>query len=264
MRLRRSLETAGVSATALALILAVWETTARISGLNPSIFPPPSSIVRTVLRLVEPSGGQSILGLDIVSSLSRLSLGLAIGAPMGLACGLAAGINRYAYSVLHPLVNVLIPVPPYAWVPLLLVWLGPGDLTIITATALSSALPLAYATMAGVRGVDRLHVWVMQSLGGSRGDVIRRVVVPGALASILAGLRLSLGQSWRTLIGAEFLAAHGSGLGFLIYNAQQFLAVNTMFAGLLTLGVLGFLLIYWLVTLLEDHTVVRWGIMTRR
>jgi taurine transport system permease protein len=264
MRLRRPLRDTVWSVAALFGILAIWEMTARLSGLNPSIFPPPSSIVRTLLRLAAPSSGRSVLGLDIGASLLRLAFGLAIGVPVGLICGLAAGINRYAYSILYPLVNVLIPVPPYAWVPLLLVWLGPGDTTIIAATALSASLPLAYTTMAGVRGIDRLHVWVMQGLGGTRGDVIRQVLLPGALASILAGLRLSLGQSWRTLIGAEFLAARGSGLGFLIYNAQQFLAVNTMFAGLLTLGALGFLLIYWLVTAVEDRTLVRWGVMSRR
>ena len=260
----KSLKDIGLSVAALVGILAVWEIAVRVSGLNPSIFPPPSSIARTFLRLAAPTGGRSVLAVDIAASLARLGLGLVIGVPVGLICGLAAGISRYAHSVLYPLVNVLIPVPPYAWVPLLLVWLGPGDTTIVTATALSAALPLAYTTMAGVRGIDRLHVWVMQSLGGQRREVIRHVILPGALASILAGLRLSLGQSWRTLIGAEFLAARGSGLGFLIYNAQQFLAVNTMFAGLLTLGILGFLLIYWLVTVIEDRTVVRWGIMTRR
>jgi len=264
VRFQQFLRNAGTSALALAALLVAWEIAARVTRLNPSIFPPPSAIGRTLLRLAEPSGGRSILGLDIVSSLLRLGLGLAIGAPVGLALGLAAGINRYARSIVHPLVNVLIPVPPYAWVPLLLVWLGPGNATITAATALSAALPLAYTTMAGVRGIDRLQVWAMESLGGDKRDVIRHVILPGALASILAGLRLSLGQSWRTLIGAEFLAARDSGLGFLIYHAQQFLAVDTMFAGLVTLGVLGFFLIYWLVTVIEDRTVVRWGVMTRR
>lgn len=252
------------SAIALAAVLVVWEIAARVTGLNPSIFPPPSTIARSLIRLAEPSGGRSILGVDIIASLMRLGLGLVIGAPVGLLLGLAGGVNRYARSIVHPLVNVLMPVPPYAWVPLLLVWLGPGNETIIAATAFSAALPLTYTTMAGVRGVDKLQVWVMQSLGGTRRDVVRHVILPGALASILAGLRLSLGQSWRTLVGAEFLAAQDSGLGFLVYHAQQFLAVDTMFAGLLALGVLGFVLIYWLVTLVEDRTVVRWGVMARR
>ena len=264
MKFRRSLRDTGTSAAALAAILIAWEITARVAGLNPSIFPPPSAIARTVIRLAEPSAGRSILAVHIAASLLRLGLGLLIGAPVGLLIGLAGGVNRHARSIVYPLVNVLMPVPPYAWVPLLLVWLGPGDETITAATALSAALPLAYTTMAGVRGIDRLQVWVMQSLGGNRQDIARHVILPGALASILAGLRLSLGQSWRTLVGAEFLAARDSGLGFLIYHAQQFLAVDTMFAGLLTLGVLGFVLIYWLVTLIEDRTVVRWGVMTRR
>lgn len=253
-----------VSAAALTAILIAWEIAGRVTGLSPSIFPPPSAIARSVIRLAVPSGGRSILGIDIAASLLRLGLGLVIGAPVGLLLGLAAGVNRHARSIVHPFLNILMPVPPYAWVPLLLVWLGPGNETITAATALSAALPLAYTTMAGVRGVDKLQLWVMRSLGGGRGDIVRHVILPGALASILAGLRLSLGQSWRTLVGAEFLAARDSGLGFLIYHAQQFLAVDTMFAGLLTLGVLGFVLIYWLVTFVEDRTVVRWGIMTRR
>jgi taurine transport system permease protein len=263
LRFRHSFRATATSAFALTLFLLAWEATARIAGLNPAIFPPPSSIAHTVLKLGVPSGGRSILGTDIVSSLFRLGVGVAIGAPTGLALGLAAGMNPYANSIIYPFVNVLIPVPPYAWVPLLLVWLGPGNSTIVAATALSAGLPLAYTTMAGVRGIDRLQIWAMQSVGGNRRDVIKHVLLPGALASILSGLRLSLGQSWRTLIGAEFLAARDSGLGFLIYHAQQFLAVDAMFAGLLTLGVLGFLLIYWLVTLLENRIVVRWGLMTR-
>lgn len=264
MRVGRSLRDTAVSAAALAAVLAAWELAARTTGLSPSIFPPPSMIARSLVRLAEPSAGRSVLGVDIAASVLRLALGLLIGVPAGLFLGLAGGINRPARSIIQPLLNVLMPVPPYAWIPLLLVWLGPGNETITAATALSATLPLAYSTMAGVRGVDRLQVWVMQSLGGTRRDVVRHVIMPGALASILAGIRLSLGQSWRTLVGAEFLAARDSGLGFLIYHAQQFLAVDTMFAGLLTLGVLGFVLIYWLVTLVEDWTVVRWGVMVRR
>jgi taurine transport system permease protein len=118
--------------------------------------------------------------------------------------------------------------------------------------------------MAGVRGVDQRQVWALRTFGAGRLAVVRRVVLPAALASIIAGLRLSFGQAWRTLVGAEFLAAFDAGLGYLIYSARQFLAIDVMFTGLVTLGVFGFLLVYWLVGKLEELTVVRWGMLARR
>jgi ABC-type nitrate/sulfonate/bicarbonate transport system permease component len=107
-------------------------------------------------------------------------------------------------------------------------------------------------------------VWVVKSYGAGRIAILRRVIIPAAFAAIVSGLRQSVANAWRTLIGSEFLAAPASGLGFLIFNARDFLAVDVMFAGLVMLSVLGFLSIYVLVAWLENQTLLRWGLLAPR
>jgi NitT/TauT family transport system permease protein len=263
--MRRDWTAVALPVLSLGGLCLAWEASFRLAGLDPAVFPPPSRVARAAVRLLVPTPERgSVLLTHILVSLGRLAAALVLGIAGGTAVGLLAGLNRYAYRTLAPLVSALIPVPAYAWVPILLLWLGQGSPTIIVTTALSASLPLAYATMAGVRGVDQRQVWALRTFGAGRLAVVRRVVLPAALASIIAGLRLSFGQAWRTLVGAEFLAAFDAGLGYLIYSARQFLAIDVMFAGLVTLGVFGFLLVYWLVGKLEEWTVVRWGMLARR
>lgn len=246
-------------------VLGFWEGLIRLSGYDMSIFPPPSIIALKVLQLLKPSGSKiPILVLNLLISLARLAAAVVLASVVGVCLGVAAGMNRYAYRTVYPLVNALIPIPAYAWIPFLLLWLGRGDITIVFVTALSACLPLVYNTMSGVRAVDRRQVWALKTFGASPLKAIRYVVIPSALSSIILGLRLSFAQAWRTLCGAEFIAAPEAGLGFLIYSARQFMAVDTMFAGLLTVALFGYLYIYWLVGVIENRTVVRWGIIARK
>jgi taurine transport system permease protein len=262
---RRRVVDVGFLALSLVLLLGIWEAGIVVAGLNPVVLPAPSRVWRAATGLLVPTPGHGpVLLTDVGASLARLMASVVLGVLAGVAVGLAAGMNRHAYRVCYPLVNALIPVPPYAWIPILVLWLGPSNLTIVVATALSASLPLVYNTMAGVRGVDRRQVWVLQTFGSDLGDIIRLAVLPAVLASILSGLRLSIGQAWRTLIGGEFLVLPSAGLGSLIFNARQFLAVDTMFVGIIALGVLGFGLIYWAVGLIEERTVVQWGVLERR
>lgn len=255
----------GLPFISLLSILCFWEAMLRVGGLNPIIFPPPSRIIWTLIKLLTPSSeGIPVLILHLYTSLVRLVVAVALATAAGAVAGIAAGMNRYAYRVIYPIVNALFPIPPYAWVPFLLLWLGRGSITIVFVTAVSASLPLVYNTMAGVRGVDHRQVWALQTFGGNYLNVVRYVVLPSALTSIILGFRLSLGQAWRTLVGAEFLAAPAAGIGFLIFNARQFLAVDTMFAGIFILGFFGYLLIYWMVDSIEKRSVVRWGIVARR
>jgi NitT/TauT family transport system permease protein len=158
----------------------------------------------------------------------------------------------------------LIPIPSYAYIPILLLWAGRGSASIVIVTALSASLPLIYNTVTGVRSVDRAQTRALRTSGANRVDVARYVLVPAALATIAAGLRLGFAQAWRTLVGAEFIAAPDAGLGYLVFNARNLLQVDIMFAGLVTIGVLGFVCIYVLVGRLEDVTVVRWGLVARQ
>ena len=253
-----------VPATAILVFLLVWEVGFRLSGLDPKLFPPPTAIFAALVRLSSPtaSGGTPPLFIHIAHSLASLVAGMAIAVVAGSALGIFMGTSRVIYGALSPLVNAALPIPPYAYIPILLLWLGHGPRTIITATAFAAALPLIYTTTAGVRAIDRRQVLALQTFGASRLQVLSRVVIPAAFASIVAGLRQSFGQAWRTLVGGEFIAAPASGLGYLIFNSRDFLAVDSMFAGILMLSLFGFICIYVLVGWIENRTLKRWGLMT--
>ena len=249
---------------AILALLALWELAFRLSGLDPRIFPPPSTIIRTLVRLLSPTatgGAPPILG-HLGSSLGNLALAMLLAITLGPLLGLLMGTSATLHAALAPVVNALLPIPPYAYIPIMLLWLGHGWRTIVTTTALAAILPLVYTTTAGVRAIDQRQVFALQSFGAGRLQVFARVVLPAAFAAIVAGLRQSFGQGWRTLVGGEFIAAPASGLGYLIFNARDFLAVDVMFAGILVLSLLGFLSIYVLVGWIESRTLKRWGLLT--
>lgn len=253
-------------AAALAVMLGIWEAVFRTSGLNLELFPPPSAIVVTIVKLLTSTDARPVpaLLIHLGASVARLLASIAIALVVGVGVGLLMGMNRYAYSSLYPLVNVLIPIPPYAYIPILLLWAGRGEVSIVIVTSLSACLPLIYNTMAGVRGVEPGQVRALRTFGAGPIDIMRFVLLPAALTAIIAGLRIGFGQAWRTLVGAEFLAAPNAGLGYMIFNARNLLQVEVMFAGLFALGVFGFIFIYVFVGRIEERTLVRWGVLSAR
>lgn len=254
-----------VSGVAIVLFLLTWELGFRLSGLDLRLFPPPTAIFSAFIRLSSPTatGGPPPILIHITYSLFSLVAGMSIAVVAGSTVGILMGVNRVIYGALAPFVNAALPIPPYAYIPILLLWLGHGPRTIVTATAFAAALPLIYTTTAGVRAIDRRQVLALQTFGATRLQVLWRVVLPSAFASIVSGLRQSFGQAWRTLVGGEFIAAPASGLGYLIFNSRDFLAVDVMFAGILMLSLFGFMSIYVLVGWIENRTLKRWGLMTK-
>jgi len=255
----------GLPAFAIIVLLLAWQVLFQAAGFNPKLFPPPSAIAAALIRLFTQhvNGTLPPIVFHIGSSIGRLTLAMAVAIVSGPLIGAFMGVDHRIYGALTPVVNMLLPIPPYAFVPIMLLWLGQGTKTIVLTTALAAALPLIYTTTAGVRAIDLRQVWLLKTFGASRVTIFRRVIFPAAFAAIISGLRQSLGQGWRTLIGSEFLAGPASGLGYLIFNARDFLAVDVMFAGLLLLSVFGFLTVYVMVDWLENRTLVRWGLMTR-
>jgi NitT/TauT family transport system permease protein len=253
-------------ALALAALLGVWEAVFRSSGFNLELFPPPSVVVLTIIKLLTPTETRPVppLLIHIGVSVGRLAASMAIAMIAGIGIGIVMGMNRFVYRALYPLVNALLPIPAYAYIPILLLWAGRGNVSIVIVTSFSASLPLIYNTMAGVRGVHHSQERALQTFGASTADLMRLVLLPAAFTAIVAGLRVSFGQAWRTLVGAEFIAAPTAGLGYMIFNARNLLQVDVMFAGLFTLGLFGFLFIYVFVGWIEQRTLVRWGVLSKR
>ena len=175
------------------------------------------------------------------------------------------GISKFLHRVFSSILSLFISVPTLAWVPLLLVTLGPGEETVIIAIFLGSFFPIVYNTLNGIRSVDKHHVWASQIMGADKATVFFEVLLPGSLVSIITGLRLAIGYSWRALVGAEMLAAGiSAGVGQMIYAARAFNDVEAMFAGLVIIAIGGLLLDRLLMDPIERKTVEKWGMVKER
>ena len=261
--MRRTLYKYGLPLAGIVGALAAWQIGLMWSGLNPKLFPPPTTIFATLLRLMTPppDGGMPIMLGNVFSSLMRITVSMFIAVILGPMIGIAMGTNRIVHGAVAPIVNALLPIPSYAYIPIILLWFGQGSVTIVTATAVAAMLPLIYTTSAGTRTIDKRMVFVLKSFGASRAQVLMKVVLPAAVAAIAAGLRQSFANGWRTLIGGEFIAAPATGIGYLMFYARDFLAVDVMFACVLVLSFFGAMCLYVLVGWVENHTLRKWGMM---
>ncbi len=219
------------------LFLVLWEL---VSGWSPlarglrQLLPPPSLVLWDAWRLLTTG---ELLG-HIGRSLLRVLGGFGAAAVIGIPIGLGIGLWSLFADAVDPVIEFLRPIPPPAWIPLGILWFGIGDAQNIFILFLGAFFPIVLNTIAGVHGVDRTLVWGALTLGGRHGQIIREIVIPGALPLILTGLRIGLGVGWMALVAAELMAAR-SGLGFLIQSARYAFATERVLAGMVVIGLLG-------------------------
>lgn len=230
--------------------------------VSPSLVPSPLQICLKLYQLTTP---KPILLNSLYESLLRLVLGYGLGALIGISVGILMGISKLFYRTFSPILSLLISIPTLAWVPLLLVTLGTGDETIVITIFLGGFFPVVYNTMNGIRGIEKQLVWASRIMGANKITVFFDVFLPGSLVSIITGLRLAIGYSWRALVGAEMLAAGISwGVGHLIYAARAFSDIEAMFAGLVIIAIGGLLMDRLIMDPIERRTVEKWGMVKER
>lgn len=220
------------------LFLALWETVPRmIPGLNLLMFPPPSGIVHALVDLV--SSGE-IFHHALVSTVRALS-GFVVGSVLGIAIGLVTARVGLLRHLSDPVLHGMRSIPVIAMVPLAIIWFGIGEVSKLALITWGAFFPVWINAYLGVRDIHVVLIRSAQSLGAGRWFVLFRVMLPGALPLVIAGLRLSLTISLVVMVAAELVGA-SEGLGHLIANSHQFFRVDYMFVGLLTLGAIGFAL----------------------
>jgi NitT/TauT family transport system permease protein len=241
------------------VFVALWEVSVRAGWIEASILPAPSTIALRTWVLLNPSDlSQSLLLGHIGISLWRALISFLLACVAAIPLGFFLGLNRTAYQIASPLLSLLLPLPAVAWTPIFLVSFGQGDATIIAVCFLGAFFPILYSTIQGVRGIGRHSLWVVQSMGATRLDIFRRVLLPGALPTLISGLKLGMAHSWRTLVAAEMLAALTHGLGFMIFAARSYMDVSTMFVGIVCLAIIGFVIERVGFGSLELLTIRRW------
>jgi len=242
-------------------LVAIWEAVYLMDIIK--VLPSPAQASNRLVSLaMTQRDGIPLLLRHVGTSFYRICLGFSLAMLLGVPLGLLMGLNRYVNFLLKPLFSLVLPLPTLAWVPILLIVFGMGDITIVIAIFLGGFFSITYNTATGVRGIDRDLIRAANTMGASRLTMFTRILLPGSMVSVIAGLRLAVGYSWRALVGAEMLAAAGEGVGSFIFMARQFSAVDDMFAGLVIIMLAGFVMERFLIEPLEKRTVRRWG-MTR-
>ena len=177
----------------------------------------------------------------LAASMSRILLALIAAVVIGIPAGVAMGLSPTIRGILDPIIELYRPVPPLAWLPLMVIWFGIGETPKVLLIWLAIFAPLAMSALAGVQSVQQVRIRAAQSLGANRVQVLLYVILPGALPEILTGLRIGLGVGWSTLVAAELIAAT-RGLGFMVQSAGEFLATDVVLAGIAVIAVIAFLL----------------------
>jgi sulfonate transport system permease protein len=232
-------------------VLALWELLARLGVLPKQVLPAPSGVLAKAGDLL--ADGELVTNL--LASLQRSATGFAIGASLGLALGLLVGLSRVAEALLDRSIQMVRAVPFLAILPLVIVWFGIGEAGKIFLISLGTAVPLYLTTVLGIRQIDPKLLEMTDVVGLGRTAQIRWVVLPGALPSILGGLRLSLTAAWLALVIAETLGAD-AGLGFMATNAREFLQTDVIVLVVIIYAVIGILCD--LVTRLLERRLLRW------
>lgn len=230
-----------VSAITILALLAAWTAAASLQLVSPVFLPSPAAVWAKFVVVARDGFVDATLLQHTLASLWRVFAALIAAILVGVPVGLAIGISRIGRGVFDPLLEFLRPIPPLAYLPLIIIWFGIGEPSKILVIAIAMLAPVALSTAAGVRGVSRERVDAARSLGATRAQVIRHVILPSALPSILTGLRIALGAGWSTLVAAELVAAT-RGLGFMIQSAAQFLVTDVVVMGILVIAIIAFAL----------------------
>lgn len=242
----------------LATAAGAWSLAAAVLPLPAYYLPPPTAVLAALGDLV----AKGILPTYVAESLRRILLAALVGLVVGVPLGLILGMSRRAADFFYPLLNFFQSVSGIAWLPLMLVWFGFGERTILVAVNYTVLFPVIFNALLGVRSVPPLYINALRTLGASRWRIAWDVLVPGALPSIATGVRLGLAYGWRALIAAEMLVG-ANGLGFMIFNAQSFHLTARIMLGMGLIGVLWLVLDYFLLRPLEEATIGRWGLVHR-
>ncbi|WP_275542376.1 taurine ABC transporter permease TauC [Inquilinus limosus] len=238
---RRRHGTRLISLATVAGLLILWGLVSNL-GLVPSLFLPTPQAVWAKLVSVAVNGfADATLLQHLAASLGRVFAALALALVIAIPVGIAIGTSRIVRGVLDPLIEFYRPIPPLAYLPLIVIWFGIGEVSKVLVIFLAIFAPIAISTAAGVRAVPSDRLRAARSLGATRAQLLRHVILPNALPEILTGVRIGLGVGWSTLVAAELVAAT-SGLGFMIQSAAQFLVTDVVVLGILVIAVVAFLL----------------------
>ena len=229
------------------------------SGLFPQVlFPTIQTVLRTLFDMLADGSMFEHAGATLYRVLFGFALAVMVGIPLGILMARFKNVENFFL----PLVSALMPIPSFALVPLFMLWFGIGNLTTILIVFYAATFPMLFNTWSGVRSVNPIWLRAAGAMGADENSLFWKVIIPGASPFIITGMRQAFLRSWIAVVGAEMIAASDWGLGWVIFDAQQYLQTNVMMASIAVIGLIGFVFERVVFGSIERATVLRWG-MTR-
>jgi len=248
---------AGRAAVTIIGALAVYEIVARAGIFPAALLPTIPTVVKTLVAMV----ADGTMVKHALSTLLRVLFGFGLAAALGLPLGILMARYRPVEQFFMPLVSVLMPIPSLAWVPVFILWFGLGNTTTVLVVFYAATFPMLLNTWSGVRSVNPLWLRAAGAMGATGQALFWKVIIPGASPFIITGLRQAFLRSWVAVVGAEIIAASAWGLGWVIFDAKEFLNADIMLASLAVIGMIGFFFERVVFGTAERATVQRWGMV---
>jgi len=236
----------------IGVLLVIWHIAVTRQSVH--LLPTPVAVARGIVELTQ----RGLLLKYIIASLFRVTWGFTLAALIAIPLGLTIGWYRRAEMAVNPILQILRPISPLAWIPISILWFGVGDIAAIFLIFLASLLPLTLTAINAVASIPSMYINAGRNFGLSRIGLVYRVLYPAVVPQLIIGLRITLGVAWLVIVAAEMIAVN-SGLGFLIVDARN--AGNRydlVVAGMLMIGIIGLLLDIGMRSL-EKVRSVRWG-----
>lgn len=245
------------AAITIALALALYEALARSGWFAPALMP---TLPKVWSALVASIADGTMIH-HAASTLYRVLFGLSLAVVAGIPLGILMARFRAVENFVLPLASALMPIPSLAWVPVFILWFGLGNTVAILIVFYAALFPMLLNTWTGVRAVNPLWLRAAGAMGADENALFWKVIIPGASPFIITGLRQAFLRAWIAVVGAEMLAASDWGLGWVIFDAKEFLNADLMLASLAVIGAIGFVFERLVFGSLERATVLRWGMV---
>ncbi|MFD1199923.1 taurine ABC transporter permease TauC [Brucella gallinifaecis] len=233
--------TRAISFATIVGLIVLWWIAASLKLVSPIFLPSPAQVLAKFFTVAQNGFVDATLAQHLGASLARVFAALVVSIVIAVPVGLAIGLSRIGRGILDPILEFLRPIPPLAYLPLIVIWFGIGELSKVLVIFLAMLAPITLSTASGVRSVSQDRLNAARAFDASRWQLARYVVIPHTLPSMFTGVRIALGAGWTTLVAAELVAAT-KGLGFMIQSAAQFLVTDVVIMGIIVIAVIAFAL----------------------
>lgn len=241
-------KSAAISVVTVLLLLVGWALVTNLGLIRPLFLPTPQAVVAKFYEVAVDGFAGGSLVEHTLASMGRVFGAFAIAVVTAIPIGVLMGVNRVMRGVFDPPIEFYRPIPPLAYLPLTIIWFGIGEESKVILIFLAMFAPMALNARAGVRSVSIEQIHAAYAMGATRSQVVRQVILMGAMPEIITGMRIGIGFGWTTLVAAEMVAAT-QGLGYMVLNAAEFLVTDVVFMGIIVIGLiaLGFdMIMRWL------------------